>query len=117
MISNFSEITKYPQLLNQESKWLDFGVYSTYFSISWQFWWNTFVGRWRCHQVAKKSQFLITFLDPDTPILIIPGCARYQKIAKAKTVNLRYFTSNSELFEGGKQPFVYKSEQMALLGK
>ena len=66
---------------------------------------------------CQKISVFDYILDPDTPILIIPGCARYQKIAKAKTVNLRYFTSNSDPFEGGKQPFVYKSEQMALFEK
>ena len=74
------------------------------------------------HQVAlssncKKSQFLITFYAAAQLVVIIPGSIIPQKIAMADTFNLRYITANSDRFEGGKQPFVYKSEQMALLQK
>ena len=61
---------------------------------------------------CKKSQFWITFHRISPLDVISPGPIIPQKIAKTKTFNLRYFKSNSDLFEGGKQLFVYKSEQM-----
>ena len=48
-------------LLNQICKWLDFGVHSTYFSISWNFCWNASVDRWRCHQFPKNLSFWLHF--------------------------------------------------------
>ena len=74
------------------------------------------------HQVAlssnyKKSQFLITYHLKSPLDVVCPGSIIPQKIAMADTFNLRYITANSDRFEGGKQPFVYKSEQMALLQK
>ena len=60
--NNFSETINQPQLSSQVSKWLDFGVYSTYFSISWNFWWTTLTARWRCHQVDKNLSFESHFM-------------------------------------------------------
>ena len=54
----------------------------------------------------KIDQKCCTLFDLETIIMINTELQRHQKLAKDQTVNLRYITSNSDPFEGGKQAFV-----------